>query len=178
MYCLPSAAKLMTLPMMESANVTDVVMFLCAPTGRYITDPHDCRFAPKPADIIRHIERASADDGRPGADEAWGILLRVIRDERETGVLTEEMRIGWTTCQPILDQGDKVGARMAFRETYSRQVENARKMAVAPRWTVTIGTDPTLRQSRLREALEAIRIGVWRRNVRPPSRIEGQRPCA
>ncbi|NJM13784.1 MAG: hypothetical protein HC889_19770 [Synechococcaceae cyanobacterium SM1_2_3] len=33
-------------------------------------------------------------------------------------------------------------------------------MAVAPRWTPTLGTDPTLRQSRPREAVEARRIGV------------------
>ena len=76
---------------------------------RYITDPNDCRFPPKPGDIIRHIESASADDGRPGADEAWGMLLRLVNDERETGVLTDEMRIVWTACQPILDRGDEVG---------------------------------------------------------------------
>lgn len=126
----------------------------------YITDPNDCRFPPKPGDIIRHIERASADDGRPGADEAWGMLLRLLKDERETGVLTEEMRSGWEVCGPILDLGDEVGARMAFRETYNREVEKARKMAVAPRWTPTLGTDPTLRNARLIEAVRAGRIGA------------------
>ena len=49
---------------------------------------------------------------------------------------------------------------MAFRESYTREVEKARKIAVAPRWTPTLGTDPTLRQTRLREAAEAGRIGV------------------
>lgn len=28
---------LMTLPMMEPASVTDAIMFLCGPSGRYIT---------------------------------------------------------------------------------------------------------------------------------------------
>lgn len=32
-----SQRPLMTLPMMEPGSVTDAVMFLCAPTGRYIT---------------------------------------------------------------------------------------------------------------------------------------------
>jgi hypothetical protein len=68
------------------------------------------------------------------------MLLRVIRDERETGVLSDEMRIGWAACQPILDLGDEVGARLAFRESYTHEVENARKIAVAPRWTPTLGT--------------------------------------
>ena len=128
--------------------------------NRHLTDPKHGSYLPKPADIFRQLNQANADDGRPGADEAWGMLLRVIGDERETAVLTDEMRIGWTACQPILDLGDEVGARLAFRETYHREVENARKMAVAPRWTPTLSTDPTLRQSRLREAVEARRIGV------------------
>ena len=72
---------------------------------------------------MKHIEAAQDNDSRPGADEAWGILIRLIRDERETGVLSE----GWATCQPILDLGDEVGARLAFRETYRRQVEKPEK---------------------------------------------------
>ena len=99
----------------------------------YISDPKECRFAPKPGDIVKHIETAQDNDNRPSADEAWGILIRLIRDERETGVLSDEMREGWATCQPILDLGDEVGTRLAFRETYHREVEKARKIAVAPR---------------------------------------------
>ena len=128
--------------------------------NRHLTDPKHGSYLPKPADIFRQLNQASADDGRPGADDAWGIMLRLVNDERETGVLTDEMRIGWTACQPILDLGDEVGARLAFRESYAREVEKARKMAVAPRWTPTLGTDPTLRQTRLREAAEAGRIGM------------------
>ena len=108
--------------------------------NRHLTDPKHGSYLPKPADIFRQLNQASADDGRPGADDAWGIMLRLVNDERETGVLTDEMRIGWTACQPILDLGDEVGARLAFRETYSREVEKARKIAVAPRWTPTLGT--------------------------------------
>ena len=71
----------------------------------------------------------------PAVINVWfGSLQRYeLADERETGVLTEEMRIGWTTCQPILDQGDEFGARLAFRGTYAREVEKARKIDVALR---------------------------------------------
>ncbi len=126
--------------------------------GRYITDPNDCRFPPKPGDIIRHIQSASADDGRPGADEAWGLLLRVIRDEHETGVLTDEMRAGWTACQPILALGDEVGARRCFLEVYARHVAEARQRQRPARWTVTLGTCPQLRAQRLTEAMQANRL--------------------
>ena len=73
----------------------------------HITDPERGRFAPKPADIIGRIVETVSDD-RPGPDEAWGLLLRVIRDERETGMLTDEMRAGWQACGPILEVGDEV----------------------------------------------------------------------
>lgn len=126
--------------------------------ARYVADPECCRFAPKPGDIVRYLAEPSADDGRPGPDEAWGLLVRLIRDERETGVLTDEMRAGWAACQPILDLGDEVGARKCFLAVYTRHVEDARQRGQRARWTVTLGTDPTLRQQRLTEAAQANRL--------------------
>ena len=117
-------------------------------------------YPPKPADIYRYLDGAQADDGRPGPDEAWGLLVRLIRDERETGVLTEEMRAGWQACQPILDLGDEVGARKCFLEVYSRAIAESRQNHRPARWTVTLGTDQQLRTRRLTEAVEARRIGV------------------
>ena len=127
---------------------------------RHVHDPEAGRYFPKPADLIRHLPRRSEDDGHPDPDEAWGLLLRLANDERETGVLTEEMRAGWQACQPILALGDEVGARRCFLTVYARHVEDARRHGQRARWTVTLGTDPALRQQRLSEALEARRIGV------------------
>ena len=97
--------------------------------------------------MIRHLQPRAGDDGHPSADEAWGLLLRLIRDERETGVLSDEMRAGWATCQPILDLGDEVGARRCFIEVYQRHVQEARQKGQGARWTVTLGADPQLRFS-------------------------------
>ena len=127
---------------------------------RHVHDPDAGRYFPKPADLIRHLQRQSEDDGHPDPDEAWGLLLRLANDERETGVLTEEMRAGWQTCQPILELGDEVGARRCFLTVYARHIEDARQRNRPARWTVTLGTDPALRQQRLGEALEARRIGA------------------
>lgn len=126
--------------------------------GRYVSHPEDCRFAPKPGDIIRHLEGVQAEDGRPGGDEAWGMLLRLIRDEAETGVLSEEMRQGWQACGPILEEGDEVGARRCFLEVYSRCVREARASRVPVRWNVTLGTDHRLRDERIAEAVQAKRL--------------------
>ena len=127
---------------------------------RHLIDPKAGQYLPKPADVIRHLPISQTDDGHPGPDEAWGLLLRLMRDERETGVLTEEMRAGWLACQPILDAGDEVGARMCFLDVYRRRMQDARQRGNPAHWTVTLGTDPTLRVQRLNEAVAARRIAV------------------
>ena len=125
---------------------------------RHLTDPSAGQYLPKPADIIRHLSTAPGEDGHPGADEAWGLLVRLIQDERETGVLTDEMRAGWAACGPVLDLGDAVGARRTFIEAYTRAVAEARVRRTPARWTVTLGTCPQLRAQRLTEAVQARRL--------------------
>jgi len=115
-------------------------------------------YPPKPADLYRRLEGADAKDGRPTGDEAWGLLLRLIRDERETGVLSDEMRTAWGLCDPILKAGDEVGARRCFLDAYARAVNAAREQHQAPHWNVTLGTDPTLRPQRLHAAVAAGRL--------------------
>ena len=125
---------------------------------RHVQDAEAGRFFPKPADLIRYLQRRSEDDGHPDPDEAWGLLVRLIADERETGVLTDEMRAGWQACQPILDLGDEVGARKCFLTVYARHVADARRHGQRARWTVTLGTCPQLRAQRLTEAVQARRL--------------------
>ena len=127
---------------------------------RHLIDPKAGQYLPKPADVIRHLPISQTDDGHPGPDEAWGLLLRLMRDERETGVLTEAMRAGWQACQPILDAGDEIGARMCFLDVYRRRMQDARQRGNPAHWTVTFGTDPQLRIQRLNEAVAARRIGM------------------
>ena len=127
---------------------------------QHLTDPKAGQYLPKPADLIRYLPQATTDDGHPGPDEAWGMLLRLIGNERETGVLTDEMRAGWAASQPILDLGDEVGARMCFLDVYRRRTQEARQNGLKAHWTVTLGDDPTLRVQRLNESVKALRIDV------------------
>ena len=99
-------------------------------------------------------------DGRPEADEAWGLLLRLVNDESETGVLSDEMRAAWATCQPILNAGDTIGARRCFIETYQRSVQEARQNGIQAHWTATLGTDTQRRIQRLQEAVATRRISA------------------
>lgn len=86
-----------------------------------------CRFEVKGklamADILQRVQIA---DGRPGKDEAWAIAM-TTNDEFETVVLTDEIQLALAAAKPVLDAGDKVGARMAFNSAYERLVGQARE---------------------------------------------------
>ena len=127
---------------------------------RHLADPKAGQYLPKPVDILRHLPGAVCRDGRPEADEAWGLLLRLVNDESETGVFSDEMRAAWATCQPILNAGDTIGARRCFIETYQRHLQEARQNGIKAHWTATLGTDPKLRIQRLQEAVAARRISA------------------
>lgn len=127
---------------------------------QHLTDPKSGQFIPKPADIIHQLQtHQSADDsGHPGPEEAWGMLIRLIQDEEETGVLTEEMREAWSRCSPILSMGDEVGARMCFLETYRKAVRRAVEARNPPKWSLTIGSNAERRKTALIAAVNAGRI--------------------
>lgn len=80
---------------------------------------------------------------RPSGDEAWAIAIRA-RDEAETVVWTEDMAEAWAICKPVMDAGDEVGARMAFRAAYDRMSGCV--------WTVSVGWDTERRAVALEQA--------------------------
>ena len=144
---------------LDTYNLADVQAALAA----HIADPDAGRFPPKPADIIRRLPMTNIDDGHPGhpgPEEAWGLLLRFVTDERETGVYTEPMRQGWEACDPILKLGDEVGARMCFLETYRKALQRAKEARLPPRWQVSMGSDLERRKSALWAAVDAKRLSV------------------
>lgn len=123
----------------------------------HVKDPQRGRFPPLPADLIAQAEGAKADDGRPGPEEAWAIALRG-RDEVATVVWTDEMAQAWGVAQPVFALGDEVGARMAFRESYARLVELARRDRRPASWWPSIGTDQSLRRDAIVQAVELGRL--------------------
>lgn len=111
--------------------------------------------------VIEQIEKLQPD-GRPGADEAWAMIPR---DEYTTVVMTNEMAEAYGIARPLLDEGDQVAARMAFKEAYARIVDANKRIGATPKWFPSLGQDKEGREVAL---AEAVRLG----------RLSGDHACA
>lgn len=100
------------------------------------------------------LQRVHAADGRPGKDEAWSIALSAS-DEFETVVLTAEIRQAMSASDPILEAGDKIGARMAFMSAYERLVTFARTEDQPVKWEVSMGYDAGRRVTAIESAVRS-----------------------
>ena len=90
------------------------------------------------AEIIARI-----DDGRPGPEEAWA---RIPRNEDDTVYMTDEMAEAFGVAKPLLDLGDQVAARMAFKECYIRALTAARAARKPVHGWMSLGRDPHARE--------------------------------
>lgn len=102
------------------------------------------------ADIASRI-----DDGRPGAEEAWSLMPK---DEKESGCVTREMSEAWGAAASLFSLGDKVGARMAFKEKYQLAVAANRAAGDPPKWSLSPGWDRAGREAAAQEGLKSGRL--------------------
>lgn len=116
----------------------------------------ESKFPPVPAHIIDAIE-ANCPDGRLGADEAWSMIPR---DEESSVVMTDEMAQAMQIAQPLLNEGDQVAARMAFKEAYARIVDANKRDGVSATWFSSLGREKEGREAALNHAVRLGRIGA------------------
>lgn len=102
------------------------------------------------ADVVTRL-----DDGRPGAEEAWAMIPRA---ESATCVWTEEMAAAYGVASPLLNAGEDIPARMAFKEKYLSLVAASRDARIPVRWIPSLGFDPNGREAPLEEAVRLGRI--------------------
>lgn len=140
----------------ESTRDFDLADVRAAMTA-HVKNPDRGRFAPKPADVIAAISDNFAAQW-PGPDEAWALALKAA-DERETVVWTDEAARAFAIASPILAEGDKVGARMAFKQAYERAVQAAVMERRAPRPLVSLGWDAEARVNALESAVSSGLLG-------------------
>ena len=101
-------------------------------------------------DVVSRI-----DDGRPGVEEAWAMMPF---DESQSVVWTDEMSRAFGVALPLLEEGDKVAARMAFKESYVRLVNESRDNRVRVSWAQSLGYDTAGRDAVLSEAVALGRL--------------------
>ena len=133
-----------------SAYPEDVILKALAQVRR------ESKFKLTLAAIIEQIEKLNPD-GRLGDDEAWAMMPR---DEHTSVVMTNEMAEALGIAQSLLDSGDDVGARMAFKSSYNRIVEANSRIGKAPEWFASLGWDKNGREQVLLDAVEKGRLTV------------------
>lgn len=124
----------------------------------HVQDPVAGKFMPKIADIRAALEANRADDGHPGAEEAWSIALQA-RHESASVVWTEQISDAFfQAALPLLDEGDKIAARKAFQERYERELADARKAGVVAKWIASLGSNLDQREQAIEQAVRLGRI--------------------
>lgn len=88
------------------------------------------------------------------ANEAWAVALPAI-DEATTVMWTPEIAKAFEVARPILEVGDKIGARMAFIPAYDRLIDQAKRESRTPSYEVSAGWDANMREVAMRQAVTA-----------------------
>lgn len=133
-----STTQMLWLRMLEPYEFNAV----SAAFSQYVTN--EPKYPPTPAQILALLGHG-AGDSRPSADEAWATAL-VSRDEAETVVWTLETAQAFAACRSVLNLGDEVGARMAFKGAYDRLVIRARNERQPVAWQASLGWDADRRE--------------------------------
>lgn len=114
-----------------------------------------------PVAFIRRMAGASAEiDGRPGPEESWARMPKGEQIEDATVVWSEEERAAYDACRSLLVNGDQIGARMAFKERYERELAEARAEGRPVHWSVSAGYDMEQRFSALASAVQEDKISL------------------
>lgn len=102
------------------------------------------------ADVVTRI-----DDGRPGVEEAWAMMPF---DESQSVVWTDDMAQSFGVASPLLAAGDKIAARMAFKEHYAKAIAIARDEKRPVHWTPSLGHDKHGRSAVVNDAVAKGRL--------------------
>lgn len=105
--------------------------------------------------INERIPGAGTDDGRPDVEIAWAMCPKT---EEVSVVWTDEMATAFGVARPLLNDGDAIAARMAFKAAYAAEVILSRSKALPVKWQVSLGYDKNDRVRAVSEAVAKHRI--------------------
>lgn len=109
------------------------------------------KFKPQLADIVQGCI-AQQPNSWLSADEAWALMPK---SEMDSCMLTDETAQAMAAASPLLEAGDRVAARMAFKGAYDRLVEQAKIEGRQPRFFPSLGSDMPGRAAMLGAAVKA-----------------------
>jgi len=124
-----------------------------------------CKFAPTPHDVIKILDIGNK---RMSADEAWALCPT---NEDDTVIWNEDIAMAHDAAVHLLDEGDKVAARMAFKSAYNRICEKADIERRPIKWSVSLGFDKEKRNSAIRKAVTDGLISLDHANKLLPSSL-------
>lgn len=107
-------------------------------------------------ELARGLPDAAVD--RPGPEEAWARMPKGEHREDDSVVWCEEERAAYSSCRSLLLDGDQIGARMAFKERYEKEVAEAHAAGKPVRWIMSAGFDMNHRLSTLATAVQEKRM--------------------
>ncbi len=127
-----------------------------------LTAVKELKWFPKVAELreLAGVSFSLAIDGRPGPEEAWARMPKGERIEDDTVIWCEEERAAYDACRSLLLNFDLIGARMAFKERYERELAEARAEGRRVRWSISAGYDMEQRLSALASAVQDKRISL------------------
>ena len=136
----------------------------------HVQNPDRGRYAPRLAEIIGNCDDLSPGAKWIGAEEAWSSMPR---GEGESAMLTNEAAEALAAANDLIAAGDKVAARMAFKEAYERLVAKAKMEGRRPAYFFSAGRDADGREKVL---VDALRTGLIAPDhalkLLPPDRAE------
>jgi hypothetical protein len=109
---------------------------------------------PKVSEIVETIEPAGMT-GWPEPDAAWAM---VPKSENESGVVTSEMLAALREVMWLINEGDIVGACMAYKKIYSDLVKVAKAEKRPINWFLSGGHDHSTRTRALIDGVISKRI--------------------
>lgn len=98
------------------------------------------------------LDRMPSANAHLTANEAWSVVLD-SQDEQATILWTDEIASAAGVARPILEAGDKVGARMAFIAAYDREVAASKAEGRAPRWWPSLGESKEQRRAAIEDGI-------------------------
>jgi len=115
-------------------------------------------FFPHLNDLLKGCD-AQTDGGWLGVEEAWALMPK---SEHESAMLTDEIAQAIAVAAPLIESGDRVAARMAFKDCYTRLVERAKLEGRQPRYFPSYGSDKHGAVAMLAKAVQVGQIPLER----------------